>query len=147
MVIQTASDFCWEQLLRTWHLLLDGLGLCLFLPFCGTERLGSCICITKTSLGTLWGGRGVSCKGFSQDRSTGRVLHSAVAVAPGHFSYVCEQTSNRGIRLRGHLNICALEKGFLIHLLFTNSINPSPQCCCIYAFQCFLDVLLMHFCR
>ena len=74
MAMQTASDFCWVQLLRTWHLLLDDLGLCWFLPFCGAEGLGSCICITKTSLGTLCVGRRVSCKGSLQDQALGRYL-------------------------------------------------------------------------
>lgn len=146
MVIQTPSDFCWVQLLRAWHLLLGGLGLCWFLPFCGTEGLGSCVCITKTSLGTLCVGRRVSCRGSLQGRNTRRVPHSAVAVTPGLFSYFCEQTSNWGFRLQGHLNICALEKGFLIHLLFTNNIKPSPQCCrylCISVFPgCTFDAFL-----
>lgn len=34
--------------------------------------------------------------------------------------------------MEGYLNVCTLEKSFLILVLFTNNLSPSAECCHIY---------------
>lgn len=127
MVIQTASDFCWVQPLRTWHLLLDSLGLCCFLPFCGIKRVALLHLHHQHFTGDTVRRQRVSCRGSLQAGSTGRVPHSAIPVTSGLFLIFVSKQAARSFIWKDIWMSAPLRKAFSFSFYLQTTSAPAPS--------------------